>query len=574
MLQIISGKLFNDEICHTNKLKGVLYTNLTFNDETISTVIGDLIPLSNLRSTGTITCEIQENIEGKGIQSGLIHSYGIEPFISELSTIVSFALNAICTPNPDLVKRLTSESPGIGIHFPPNKYISRIYEKEIRLKPEDCSFLQDFTKKLIDLPREKYLVAIRAIRTYITSMHRMSDDLELAYTLLVASIESLAQNFDGHKSTWPDYAHEKRAKIDKALEDASTQTSEKVREAILSIEHVALGKRFRSFTLDYLPKDFFTNDALKQKHPVGRANLSEALRHAYSARSDYIHELLTLPRELLFNSTLAETIVVDNKTTLTFQGLSRVARQVIIEFINRQESITKEPYDYNLERPGVFTARLSPEMWITNINVVTKDNGQDLFEGFLHTLSECLRHNLEPSLPYMRDSIKKSMTLLPNMNETQQRPYILLCYIWNILFKNEHSVYIEETQKITKLANEPSIDSLLAHAITGNHTDWTPTQQLETLNRYYKKRETPTGIRVLPELEMCLGLGMAECFRLNGDFAAAREQLLNVADNFPATPKLRDFMNEFSNDKSIIWLTIVYPYTKPLDASNLELNGL
>ena len=43
-------------------------------------------------------------------------------------------------------------------------------------------------------------------------MHRLADDLELAYTLFVASIESLAQQFDAFQPGWDDYDEAKRRK--------------------------------------------------------------------------------------------------------------------------------------------------------------------------------------------------------------------------------------------------------------------------------------------------------------------------------------------------------------------------
>jgi hypothetical protein len=88
---------------------------------------------------------------------------------------------------------------------------------------------------------------MKAIRTYVTGLHRVADDLELAYTLLVASIESLAQDFDGHEGSWNDFDETKRKKIDQALADADVATADRVRAALVEIEHLALSRRFRDF---------------------------------------------------------------------------------------------------------------------------------------------------------------------------------------------------------------------------------------------------------------------------------------------------------------------------------------
>jgi len=574
MLQIISGKLFFNETGRVNTLKGVLYTNLVAYNDIIHTAIGRLIPLSNLRNTGAIICEIDEHIQDPANEPGVIVSHGLEPFITEFAAIISFTLNAVCTPNPDLAKRLTSEIAGIGITYPPKKYIKRIYENEIPIREQDSAFLESFTKKLIDLPRTKYLVAIRAIRTYVTSTHRMSDDLELAYTLLVASIESLAQKFDGHEAVWSDYAQEKKSVIDKALDAADEHVAKKVREAILRIEHVSLGKRFRSFSLDHLPESFFTDDVTGIDYPIGKLDLGEALRHAYDSRSNYIHELLALPRELTSSEGRADSTIIDNKTILTFQGLSRVARQVIIEFVNRQEVVTKEPYDYRYETPGVMLVNLSPELWITDATHINQDSGQKILEGFLHIVSQSYKAGTSDPYPDLRSVLTKALALLPNMNDKQKRPYLILCSLWNIFLKSEYHVEIESPEKYDDLINGPSIESLCAHAIVGHDTDWPIDQHQRIYFSYFKKRETPTGLRVLKELEACMGLSLAERFRRSGDDSAAREQLALVADNHPKLKSLRDLINIYTPDLEISWLKYIYPPRKPNMTATLDCEGL
>lgn len=574
MLQIISGKLFFNETGHINTLKGVLYTNLVSYNDSIHTAIGRLIPLSNLRNTGAIICEIDEHIQDPTNGPGMIASHGLEPFITEFAAIISFTLNAVCTPNPDLAKRLTSEVAGIGINYPPKKYISRIYENEIFIRKQDEAFLETFTKKLIDLPRAKYLVAIRAIRTYVTSTHRMSDDLELAYTLLVASIESLAQKFDGHEAVWSDYAQEKKAVIDKSLDGADENVAKKVREAILRIEHVSLGKRFRSFSLDHLPESFFKEDVTTIDYPIGRIDLGEALRHAYDSRSNYIHELLALPRELTSTEGGSDATVIDNKTTLTFQGLSRVARQVIIEFVNRQKVVLKEPYDYRYETPGVLFLNLSPEIWITDANHINQDSGQKTLEGFLHIVSQSYKLATDDPFPDLRPVLNKALSLLPNMNDKQKRPYLILCCLWNYFLKHEYHVKIELSDKTLDLINGPSIESLCAHAITGRDTEWSTDQHQKLYFSYFKKRETPTGLRVLKELEACMGLALAERFRKSDDDSAARVQLALVADNHPKLESLRDLNNTYEKEQEIPWLKYIYPPRKPKMVATLDCEGL
>src|SRR5260221_6767900 len=96
--------------------------------------------------------------------------------------------------------------------------------------------------QLIALDRHTFLGAMRAIRTFVAGLHRMRDDLGLAYTLLVSAVESLAQDFDGHETRWEDVDERRRRPIDAALRRASRTTAANVREAVRAIEHSSLAR--------------------------------------------------------------------------------------------------------------------------------------------------------------------------------------------------------------------------------------------------------------------------------------------------------------------------------------------
>jgi hypothetical protein len=153
----------------------------------------------------------------------------------------------------------------MGVATPPDKLVRRVFDKSIWIQPTDCGLLVDFVAELIALERKSFLAAIQAIRTYVTGLHRVTDDLELAYTLLVASLESLAQDFDGHVAQWTDYEESKRRRIDNALSGADHETVARVRTAVMKIEHLAL--------------------ALSRLHTRSRAGfLSPRARDSWSAR--------------------------------------------------------------------------------------------------------------------------------------------------------------------------------------------------------------------------------------------------------------------------------------------------
>ena len=369
MLQIATGKLFSRTVGWENLLRGMLYTNANLEPElVVETAAGKLIPSSRSSIQPTVLVyEMQERMEAEEKAPGVLVSCAAEPYLSDFSVVTSFALNCVCSPDIDLARRLTSGKKGLATHASPHQFVSRFFEPELWCKPEEVAFLQAFVGQLIGLPRQTYLGVMRAIRTYINGMHRIADDLELAYTLLVASVESLAQDFDGHESDWASYDQRKRQAIDEALTGADEAVAQRVRDALLTVEHTALARRFREFAIAHTPPEYFRDASLVPGQALSSTDIAEALTTAYQARSKYVHQLMRLPTVVVLGHGYGETTLHERKAYLTLQGLSRLMRNVIIEFVSSQPSLDREPYPgYYLERTNIIQLRMAPQYWVGN----------------------------------------------------------------------------------------------------------------------------------------------------------------------------------------------------------------
>ncbi len=120
--------------------------------------------------------------------------------------------------------------------------------------------------------------------------------------------------------------------------------------------------------------------------PAGWLDLRDALKEAYRLRSRYVHNLKGLPDILSEDLSYSETIRTDHTIFLTIQGLARVARQVILEFVARQPKLETEAYDYGLERYGVVRAQVAPQYWIGRPGALDPDSGRQSLEGFLQAV--------------------------------------------------------------------------------------------------------------------------------------------------------------------------------------------
>ena len=504
MLQIASGKLFAQEPGQSNELRGAVHTNLQLlSKDPIETAAGRLLP-THTRGAKLLVYELTELIESQP-DPNVVVSYGIDPYLNDFAAIVSFALNVTCTPDPELTSRLTSDRPGPVLHVPPRKLIRRVFDDPVFCQDEDAAQLVKIVRDLIGLKRKSYLAAMRAIRTYVTGLHRLADDLELAYTLLVASIESLAQKFDGHRAEWEDYDETKRQAIDKALASADKETAEGVRKALLEIEHVLLAQRFRDFTIEHLQPSYFREEAVGLDNPVRRSELPGVLRESYRLRSNYIHELKELPRALTLGASYTETTRINRVTHLTFQGMTRLVRHVITEFIKRQPKVETEVYDYSLELAGHVQVPVDPQYWVGNPKGLTGSSGRVYLEGFLDQIAES-------SLPNMRGVLEEVEKKFPHMTVNHRRPFLALYLIFNKLVSPD--IQMKNFNKIQKRYGEeldiPSVEAMLVYLVLGVIPDEWPLSDHEQIHDdYFRRQGKKNGLKVRRNLETVLKLRYA-----------------------------------------------------------------
>ena len=319
MLQIASGKLFTGKPAQSNELRGVVYTNLQlYGRETIETAAGRLLPTSNLSDSKTAVYELTELIEDPPVPGG-VASHGVDPYLSDFAAIVSFALNVTCTADSELTRRLTGGQHNSVATVPPANLVRRVFDGRVWCQDEDAERLVKVAEALIGLQRKNYLAAMRAIRNYVRGLHRLADDPELTYTLLVASLESLAQGFKARMPDWEDYPEDKRRRIDDALGQADDQTKNQVRTTLLEIEHVALTRRFCDFVLDHIHPSYFRGDAAGLENPIGLSDLPGALKQAYDLRSKHVHVLKELPKLLTAGFHHGEMVTVQTGLNLMRQ---------------------------------------------------------------------------------------------------------------------------------------------------------------------------------------------------------------------------------------------------------------
>lgn len=555
MLQIASGKLFTNKPAQRNELRGVVYTNLQlYGREPIETAAGRLLPTSSLGFPNSAVYDLTELI-GDPPVPGAVASHGIDPYISDFADIVSFVLNVTCTPDVEVTGRLTGGRYGSQAYVPPGSLVRRVFDKQVWCQDEDAVRLVEVAKDLIGLERRNYLAAMRAIRTYARGLRRLPDDPELTCTPLVASVESLMQGFRGNRPEWDDYPEDKRRRIDTALERAGAQTKGQVRNALLEIEHVAARRRFLDFALSHLEPSFFREEASGQESPIGRSDVPGTLNQAYDPRSRHIHELKELPKLLTAGFHDGETFIVDRVTMLTIQGMTRLARHVINEYVKRQPKVATEVYDYRPERAGIVSVRLAPRYWIGRVEDLNVASGRDRLEGFLVQIAAGLQDKADAEVTDLRNVLEEVEKLLPNASKTQRRSLLALYVLFNSLSTQESRMPGFEKVLGTYQCELdcPSVETMILHLLLGTIPSW-PLEKHQTLHDdYLRQQGRPSSLRVPPILRSGLSLALAERYRACGEERKARDLISTAVENLPAHPTLCDIEETFDPKEAIPW---------------------
>ncbi|OBR53099.1 hypothetical protein [Paraburkholderia tropica] len=559
MLQISTGKFFGTGETYDTLHRGVLYSNFgMFSRDSITTEAGSLSSAARWGDIESLVCEVIERQPSPGV----LISVGPDAFIHDFAAVASFALQRLLTPDRDLaVRLLTAQLPPLGIPKLPKQYVSKVFDTSPPPDVEAHTKLSTVVSDLLKLDRKSYMGAMKAIRRYVTAMHRLGDDLDLAYALFVAAIESLAQEFDDFNPDWEDYDQKKRGPVDAALHGASPEISLAVRTAILTSEHVAIGRRFREFTIAHLTADFFRGDAQGRLAPVGRGDLEIGLRNAYNIRSGYVHTLKSIPKNLASPFVLVDMMHVDGAPHLTFEGLARVARAVILEFVRRAPTSEKEVYEYTADFPNLLRAPLDPSLWIHDADRYTPDTAHLYLNGFAEQVE---RHLLNPvqKLTDIRAVTAKIETMLPGLAKPEQRRPLAALHFWFSYFlpREESNLSRQRIERFIAELDSECVEAFFLYVYLNQLPTWPVTSCEAIFETYLRKRYDKKRLNVGTVLGAGGALTIAEMYRNAGDTAAARRFIARAVDEFPGLSRLREYeANLEATLRPVQWQQILLP---------------
>ena len=560
MLQLNTGKLFTHGVGRTNRLRGVLYTNLYLRAEPIVTEAGTLLGTNALRDSLSLIYELDERIEEEPIGPGVLVSHGIDPFLIDFSAVASFAFDAVVSADAALVERLLSAKPSLASYAPPPEFLKRTFRERIWITPEDSADFISFVNALLALDRHTFLAAMRAIRTYVAGVHRLLDDLGVAYTLMVSAIESLAQGFDGYQSDWGDIDERKRTPVDAALSRASPLTGKRVREAILSAEHILLSRRYRAFVKAHLDESYFRELSTEGGRRIAGYELDEALRGAYAIRSRYLHNLRGLPDGLVHPFGHSEVTYIERRAVLTFQGLARLTRTVLKEFIIRGRKVDSEEYNYRHEQAGIRVVEMASRYWVAK-PLRRAEHAKVRLEGVLSELASVMSNEKDAALTDMRPMLADIERMMPRASARNKPAMFAIYVLFNFVVAPEHRMprfdaFLENHYSVF---DRPSPEGLVALTLLNKIGEWPLEAHQHELDMYFETRAIPKGLHAPRAFDAAMCLALAERYREGRDFDQMRSMVSKAVESHPGNAALLELERALGEDTPIIWRSVLFP---------------
>lgn len=492
MLQYLTGKYYLEEH-QTKKItdKDIFYSNtilieLVENKEKLETPIGTL-EIINLNDLYYGSTSYLLTLNGEIPETN--HSYEFPSAANQFRILLSFWFKSVFEfEKIDAERRCRQNNTSLKDQILPCNILPEYFEMSKNSK--DISSFNDFLNSLFKLTRIKYESVITSITAFINALESIDYNLELSYSLMVFSIESLCQKFDKFENKWVDYPGDVRDKIDKLNKEYNVPNdySINLQNILLEKEHLKLKNRFIEFVKFYLDNDFFKEEAKNVKNPVRKSELDSVLENVYSTRSGYVHSLEEFDdiQVLMMQKLDKETMNYDKGKFLTISGLARLVHNVLKNFVFQNAELETE--EENPLQIKVHTNNY-PKNGICNEGSFEKEEIKQYFKRFLIHFE---KYSEKENLHELKDFIINLETNMYGVSNRFKSSAFALYYLCNKLYDEEglspKFKKISDKSSFNQILNELTIETLLTKLILKEEISWELEDLIECYEKYMKDK--------------------------------------------------------------------------------------
>ncbi len=557
MLQILTGRFFEGKRKpEERETDAVLYSNFSFIRE-INTPVGVLNPASyGTREATSYVFRYVNKYERASEKDPMVLAHSDEA-VDQFRALSTLWFRALFHPDRAFVEAMTRPYPrGFGGGIVPARYVDRYFTASVESTHEERAGFSTFLTNVLSLPREKYLRVITCVRAFCDSLEALGINYDVAYSLLIYMLEALSKASD-EKFTpvWADYEEGQRKKVDKLCEGMDGDLARRLREILINTPHLKLSKRFMEFVSGNIQDSFFTADAVGRTWPIRKSELPRLLKNLYTTRSGYVHELeevLDDHRHVRPEPT-DDTTRVRNEPYLTYSGLVRLSRTVLINFIAAAPKLETEQAHWRGQLPGLVSVEMSPEYWIWQTEGFEARYAKQRFSGVAAHFLELISKDgagMAPIGPLV--AIVEGM--LPKAPKEDVPALIGIYWLFNCFIVPQHKRpdWEQNLKKAMDKVADCHMEFLVSSVLSGWGLTFDAATSEAAYREYVQHRHKPLAVWVAGLLDVAVLCHVANLYHEEGRPDDHRRLLGEAVLDAPFNPALQQRIAEARDSGSVI----------------------
>lgn len=545
MLQILTGRFFEGKgKVEARDTEDVLYSNLDTH-RNVATCVGELRRM--LYGSGepcTYAFHYVNRYERASERSPIVLAFSDEA-VDQFRALCCLWFRAIFHPTRAFVESL--------IHTR-TKHVDRYFAPRVDSPHEEYEGFVRFMADMISLPREKYVRVIACVRAFCDSIEAVSTNFDVGYGLLVYLLEALSKASDESFSPiWEDFDEGQRLKIDKLVPKMEAEVATKLKEVLTSNPHLKLSKRFLDFTTSQVRDAFFLDEATGRSFPIRRSDLPRLLKNVYKTRSEYVHELHLVMDEVkhLSRDPLWEVLRFQHDAYLTYSGLIRLARHILISFISSSPKVETETYPWRDDMPGTIRGELAPEYWIWPHEGFKQEHARLRFSGVIAYMMDLLTKPTAQMLP-LRPLVEKVFELLTTAKAENVPALTGIYYLYNRVLPAADAMadWHPTVEEIIDRDEQCRIEYLSSTTLTGDGLTYSAAESEACYREYVRHRHKANAVCLPQQLEAAVLCRIANIYLEDGADADFRRVIEEAILELPNAKAHQDRLR-FHRDRAI-----------------------
>jgi hypothetical protein len=247
---------------------------------------------------------------------------------------------------------------------------------------------------------------------------------------------------------------------------------------------------------------------------------------------------------MFLSSDRSDTAWVEGDTLLALEGLARLSRHVIRNYVARAPKGVTEDFNYRSALPGIIRARWASQYWIHNAAGFDHKSAPDYLEGMLSFLIEGMSGRSEAGLVDMKSVLDKIEAIAPGLADRDQRlPMAGMMALWNECAPvgDRRALKPKLQKQFEADLAEPSITAFAVLLLVGRELPWN-LEALRALSTARAAERSGNCAQPIPaRIDAALSLLVADGLLGRGDRDEGLAELARAVETVPGLADLVRF---------------------------------